>query len=60
MEEMRRAMEASRSAIDGIGKFDMESGEEGCTIRRSRHVKGRVTYDPNTGRIAIILPDMTQ
>ena len=60
MDEMRRAMEASRSAIDGIGEFDMESGEEGYTIRLSRHVKGRVTYDPHTGRIVIILPDTTQ
>ena len=60
MEEMYKAIEAARYAIDDIGEFDMESGEEGYTIRLSRHVKGRVTYDPRTGRIVIMLPDTTQ
>ena len=26
-------------------------------MRLSRHVKRRVTYDPRTGRIVIMLPD---
>ena len=60
MEEIRRAIEAARYAIGEVGEFHVESGEEGYTIRLSRHVKGRVTYDPRTGRIVIILPDTTQ
>ena len=60
MEEIRRAIEAARYAIGEVGEFHVESGEEGYTIRLSRHVKGRATYDPRTGRIVIILPDTTQ
>ena len=35
------------------------NGEE-YTIRLSRRVKGRVTYDPRTDEIVIILPDQSQ
>ena len=60
MEEIRKAIEAARTTIDAIGEFAMESGKEGYTIRLSRQVKGKVTYDPRTRRIVIILPDTTQ
>ena len=59
LEEMRKAIEAACSAIGDLGGFYTELEEGGYTIRLSRHVKGRITYDPRTGRIVIVLPDTT-
>ena len=60
MDDIRRAIEEARSALEEVGEFDMELEGDEYVIRLSRHVHGKIKYDPRTGKIFIILPDDTK
>ena len=60
MDDIRRAIEEARSALEDVGEFDMELEGDEYVIRLSRHVNGKIKYDPRTEKIFIILPDDTK
>ena len=60
MDDIRRAIEEARSALEEVGEFDMELEGDEYVIRLSQHVSGKIKYDPRTGKIFIILPDDTK
>ena len=56
MDDIRRAIEEARSALEDVGEFDMELEGDEYVIRLSRHVNGKIKYDPRTGKISSYCP----
>ena len=59
-EEARKIIEEAREFVDAIGEFKMEFDGTEYTIRLSRLVTGKVTYDPPTGEVVIVLPNQSR
>lgn len=59
-EEIRKATEDAGDTIDALGAHKMEFDRNGYAIRLSRRIGCRVTYDPGTGEIVLVLPDGSQ
>ena len=57
MDDMRKAIEKARSALDEVGEFDLEIEGDEYAMRLSQNVKGKIRFDPKTRKILIVLPD---